>query len=193
MEVIDYPLFEPPEDLVARGIQNWSPKEADRYRAWLLSVMPDRIRTVRRFLEIPDEAMPEAQLEAAGAALVDHLKRPEFSRQSGPETSNLRGKTIVNPPAQLLTPIGYAVAADVGLVFAELLLRGHALHWETVRKPKSDISYNLPVLAGFDGGMSVDPVALSAVVATGVLNGLKGPRNWAEGYRWWASKAPERV
>ena len=50
-----------------------------------------------------------------------------------------------------LTDAGYALAADMGLVVSKFhLAEGHeALTWDIVTKPKIDVAYHLPVLAGF--------------------------------------------
>jgi hypothetical protein len=187
--VYEYPLFEPPKDLVERGIRNWSTGDADRYREWLLSVTPVRVRTVRESLRLSRSRDPESVLEQAGTGMAELLARPDFFRMSPPGTAELRGRTIAIPAAPELTPLGYAVAADLGLLMATYLCEGYPLHWETVRKPKSDVSYNMPVLTGFESGIYVDPVRLSTTLAAGVLTGHRDQRSWADSYRWWAAKA----
>ena len=63
-------------------------------------------------------------------------------------------KTLVAPPQHTsepkLTNVGYAVAADMGLLVAKLLLEAcrPKVEWMLVTKPKRDSSYHLPVLTG---------------------------------------------
>jgi hypothetical protein len=74
---------------------------------------------------------------------------------------------------------------------AKLLLRASAgrLRWEVVRKPKSDISYNLPVLAGFSNNLTLDPVGGSVAEATAVLVGRRSGDAWARILDFWGSRA----
>ena len=188
----NYPLFEPPLELVERGIRNWSKPEADRYREWLLFVMPERIRSVRRILSLPPSREPDILLNVAGAEMAKLLALPESSRMSSPETANLRGHSITVPAGPQLTPLSYALAADLGLLWADLMVERYPLHWETIRKPKSDVSYNLPVLAGFEHEMNVDPVRVSATLAIGLLDETRTPTAWADVDRWWAAQVQSR-
>jgi len=53
------------------------------------------------------------------------------------------------------------------------------VRWEIVRKPKSDVSYNLPVLAGF-GCDIYDPVGVSVADAAALLEGRRCSDAWVK-------------
>jgi len=86
------------------------------------------------------------------------LPKPDYSRQ----TDNRVG----------LTDAGNALAADIGLLVADTLTGKHPqLEWETVPKPPNDMSFNPPVLVGFNNGMYLDLVGSSIAEAIAVLRG----------------------
>jgi hypothetical protein len=78
----------------------------------------------------------------------------------------------------------FSIAADVGIYLGEVLRKQRpALRWALCTRPKSDISYNLPVLEG--GKMPVDPIHLAVVLAYGIARGTRGPDRLSELYRIW--------
>jgi hypothetical protein len=80
---------------------------------------------------------------------------------------------------------GYALAADAGLAVArELTCRHGTIRWQVVRRPKRDISYNLPVLVGFRHNLSLDPVGGSIAEAHGVLRGDRDEAAWQHMYEY---------
>jgi hypothetical protein len=190
---MDYPLFEPPAELVERGIRQWSSREAEWYRDWLLSVMPARIQAVQEFLELPDSSPPESQLAIAGVRMGELLPSPKFSRLGRREDANLRGHLVEVPASLELTTLGYALAADLGLLMPKFLVDGFGLRWEIVRKPKSDVFYNRPVVAGFGSGTYMDPIHVSHVISLGVLDGSRRSTGWVDLFRRWSSRAPRQV
>lgn len=171
--MMDYPLFVAPDELAAKPHREWTLQEAKAYFAWFLDVMPSRIEAFLRFAGAPEAPdYDRSLLLFAGEQMAPHL-RAEF-----------------DPSAQTLTNRGYAMAADLGLLTAEVLLReaGGALRWELLRKPKSDLSYNLPVLSGFVAKMILDPVGGSIAEARALLRGRRAPDIWAGVYDHWIAK-----
>jgi len=81
----------------------------------------------------------------------------------------------------MLTNIGYSLAADIGLLTARQVCSavGEKVRWEIVKRPRSDVSYNLPVLKGF-GRDSYDPVGVSVADAVAVLSGRRSPDVWVK-------------
>lgn len=172
MEPDEYPMLIPPGHLSQTPVKAWSKGEADEYAAWLQSSLEDRTGNLLSFLRLSSDGSPDEVLEAAGRAVAGHLR-------SGPPFSD--GTT--------LSDRGRALAADLGLLSAMLLLRdAPVIRWQVVRRPKSDMSYNLPVLVGFTNGLHLDPVGGSIAEASGLLRGNKGPDAWKRIYQWWIDK-----
>lgn len=168
----DYPLFTPPEDLAAKPRKEWSRKEAKAYFDWFMQTMPKRIAAVSAYFGEDIAQGPERTLKAMGKKAVEELRSSEFAQTVG--------------GAPTLTNAGYALAADMGLLVAHYLVQalGQAVAWKILTRPKSDISYNLPVLSGF-GALSLDPIQVSISEAYGVLRGARGPDMWYEVYEIW--------
>jgi hypothetical protein len=90
-----------------------------------------------------------------------------------------------------LSDAGYALGGDVGLLVAKLLTHSHpALRWQVLRAPKSDLSYNLPVLVGFVDKQILEPVGGGIGEARALVKGKRGSDAWAEMYEYWSAIAP---
>jgi hypothetical protein len=192
MSVTSYPLFVPPDNLAAKSIASWSVADANRYREWLLGSMPGRIAVLKSTLSLPAGGTAESILVDAGRKMVALLSEPAASTPGRREVADLRGHEITYDTGPLLSIHGYAIAADVGLLMAELLTDRYDLHWDVVRRPKRDIAYNLPALFGFGSCLHMEPVHISNVAALGVLDGSADETRWSGIYRVWADEAPPR-
>lgn len=175
----NYPMFLPPEHLSNRIAKEWSLQEAGEYKDWLLSSLDDRVQFLVSYLDVVDDSDIENFLTEAGIQAVRLLKEDSFS-EDGP-----RGKRLSN--------LGYALAADMGLLVAKLLVENHGdqIHWNIIRKPKSEMSYNLPVLTGFKGNY-LDPIGGSAAEANAILRGERDANTWKNIYVFWCNQIPGR-
>lgn len=170
MELKNYPIFSPPETLASKSHRDWTKKEAQSYCDWLMNCLDERVAGLLKTLDIQHTEGVDARslIAEAGQRAVQTLKTPVCSESSADGT-----------PA--LTNIGYSLAADVGLLVAKQVCRtvGDKVRWEIVRKPRSDVSYNLPVLAGF-GWDTYDPVGVSVADAAAVLTGQCSSDAWVK-------------
>jgi len=171
-----YPLFVPPEHLAAKGRKNWSAEEAQKYKEWLLGVLDERIDAMMLLLEEPEQPNPVEHLKAIGLKAATFLVDAPFSEDL--------------PRGRRLTNEGYALAADIGLLVARYLLRDapKKLQWKVLRKPKSELAYNLPVLVGFLSKNYLEPVGGSIAEACGVLRGSGEGNIWSRSYQHWISE-----
>lgn len=171
MELEDYPLFIPPMHLAEKGAKSWTRGEADEYSQWLQGSLKGRVSELLSRLAICGDDATEV-LNAAGEKVAKAIRQAPFSSQ------------------QRLTHRGRALAADMGLLTATFLLRdSEQLRWEVVRRPKSDMSYNMPVLVGFNHNLPLDPVGGSIAEAAGLLRGNRGADAWTRTYSWWMERA----
>jgi hypothetical protein len=106
--------------------------------------------------------------------MAQYLVRAQFSTQGA---------------APALTNEGYSLAADAGLLLADLLQSATDVTWQIVRRPKSDASYNLPVLAGFSNGLTLDPIGGSIGAARGLIKQICDAGEWSRIYDFWRDKA----
>lgn len=172
-----YPLFVPPKGLAERTPREWSAQQADEYLHWLTQVLEKRTDHLLAFFGEPASGHPEDLLERLGRKAADMLRRPEFSEQ-----------TAGRPK---LTDRGYALAADMGLLVARLLLSAGngSEQWAVLRRPKTDASYNRPVLTGF-GATPLEPIGGSIAEAYAVLRGTRESDAWRQIYSHWAKRGP---
>ena len=168
----EYKLFIPPEHLAEKGRKNWNKKEAEEYKEWLLSVIDNRISNLLNFFN-EQESNDDIHkfLLRLSKKVSNKLNESGFSAE-------IKGQ-------KKLTNMGYALAADMGLLIAKYLLRdcGNKLYWTIIRKPKSEMSYNLPVLEikGFD---YYEPVGVSISDATSIINDNKDYDVWLKVYNF---------
>ena len=173
-----YPKFVPPDAVASRSHRDWSRKEAEIYSDWLMGAASERVNGLLAFLGMSNgSASGRDLLLEAGTLVARKLMQDDFS-EAQPDG------------ARRLSDAGYALAADMGLLTARLLQEAtmDSVRWEILRKPKSDASYNLPVLTGF-GSLILDPVGGSVAEATGILIGRRGPDAWARILDFWKGKA----
>jgi len=169
----EYPFFIPPLYLAEKGRWKWSAKEAKDYRFWLLDSIDQRINGLLDYFNESYDALPEELLLSIGEKVAIAFKEEPFSELLDGEID--------------LTNQGRALAADLGLLVASFLLKAHPdkVTWKTIRKPKRDASYNLPVLIGF-GKMYFDPVGGAISEAYGIIEGKNKSKIWLESYEQWS-------
>ena len=171
----DYPLFVAPHHLASKGRKNWNAEEATEYREWLIGVLDERVEGLKKRMKEPCGASPSDHLMALGEKSTALLMTPSFSEEG--------------PMGRRLTNAGYALAADMGLLVAKYLFQAlpDKLRWQTIRKPRSEMSYNLPVIVGFSWTY-LDPVGGSIAEAAAVVRGEKGADVWKQIYEFWVAK-----
>ena len=137
-----------------------------------MSSLDDRVAFLIDFLGLSEASNVEELLHVAGFKAVEYLKENAFSEPG--------------PHGRRLTNRGYALAADMGLLVAKLLLDNHGgrIRWRTIRKPKSELSYNLPVLEGFADNY-LDPVGGATAEASAILRGQRDENTWKNIYVFW--------
>jgi len=177
MHTHSYPLFVPPDEVSEKSHREWSKQDADIYFEWRMKSLDDRIRGLLCFFGVPEHIqLDRGLLLDMGQRAAPALLLEEFS-------------SVDDSGERNLTYAGYALAADMGLLTAKILLRTvDTIQWTIIRKPKNDMLYNWPVLTGF-GGMDLEPVGGSIAEAQGILLGVRGPDVWARALDTWAGKA----
>lgn len=198
-----YPLFIFPVELAEKTPKEWSVQEAKSFFNWLLSVHPQRIDGLLQFFNETLTDSPEGDLVKLGEHVAQVIQTPEFSRQPSdiPErvfdfSPPVSRETIseyfryLSSRDPQLTNAGYALAVDMGLLVAQFLLDtcGDRVKWSIVRRPKSDVSYHLPVLVGF-GKLKFDPILISTSQTYGLLHGDRGPTAWRKVFTIWKDMA----
>lgn len=171
-----YPLFIPPEALLKRPRTEWTKSESEAYLAWLLQVMDERIARMLSELGVSTVSSPEVTLSLVGQAALERFTNcPELQSED----------------KQGLSDAGLALAADIGLLVARLLLESAPgkISWRIERSAKRDAFYNLPVLAGF-GKLRLDPIGGSIAEASALVKGSRNGDIWLEGFRYWARTVP---
>lgn len=163
--VKDYPLFIPPSEVHSKKPREWNSIEAKIYFDWFMSVKDDRVDYL---LTVFDEVFTgniEADLKRLGQDVYETLKKEPFSSEEP------TGKTITNT--------GLAIATDMALLVSRMIINKHPkIKWGIVKKPKRDISYQLPALFEFGERGPVELVRVSIVNARAILRGEERSDIW---------------
>lgn len=161
-----YPKFVWPSASAQKSPREWTSKEADAYKQWLVASVPARTSRLLSTLGI-DQSLAEHEvvLREAGQGFLRLVQESEFSGGGR------------------LTDAGYALAADMGLLVTRLLFERHAsgIRWEVLKRPRTDASFNLPVIRG--PGFTFDPVAAAIANGIAVLQNRRTPDVFGEMYR----------
>lgn len=177
-----YPLFVPPGVLGTKDRSEWTAKEAKAYFQWLMDSAPSRIQKLLEYFGEASGQEPEQLLLSLGKKTAEVVQLEEFSVQTA------TGKELTNR--------GYALAADIGLLIGQMLLdsSNNKLSWITVKKPKSHISFNFPVITGFrvTGAyvVDLDPILAATSQLSGLLDGDRGVDVWLDIYDYWKNEIP---
>lgn len=170
-----YPLFKPSIDFASKPPRDWSKLEADNYFDWFLNVFESRVHSFLIFLNLDYSLEDRTLLKKAQDECEKLLITGYFSQilPTGPKLNNQ----------------GYALAADFGLLVASLLIKqGQGkVNWKILKKPKSELSYNLPVLVGF-GSMHLDPIAGSIAEMNWLLKGNENKDAWFKIFEYYLNK-----
>ncbi len=168
-------LYSPPQAIRDKPPKDWSPDEAQAYCTWLLAGAEQRVANLLQLLGERSRSDAPALLAAVGGKLAAALKETQFTRQTA------RGA--------LLSPTGYALATDAGLLLAKLLIAAGAgrVNWQILTGPATERSLNMPVLTGF-GDRYFDPIRGSILAATGLLRRSRVVSPWRTAYLYWSRR-----
>jgi hypothetical protein len=190
-----YLLFSPPAQLADRQPREWKPSEARMYFQWFLKEIPNRIRELRKVIEgsepsiatpldfSPDSLRPLGEWFSSTIEVrqrePDEIERelaslPEKARRMGVQDWTLTSESL-------------SIAVDTGIYLGEVLARRFpGLQWSLKTHPRSDVSYNQPVLE--TRAIKVDPINLAVVLGYGVARGSRGPDDLHKLYHVWADR-----
>jgi len=181
-----YPFFKPPTHLAQNTPREWTKSEADEYYHWLLSAMDERVSNLFDYFDESQDGDNEDVLLRIGERVQGVLNDPELSYWA---TQKIHLKEyVIEDELPTLTDMGYALAADVGLLLAQCILSAcqEKVCWTIVRKPKNDADYNQPVLVGKNDKWRqdhVNPIGTSIAKAYAILRGKRGANAWGEAYK----------
>lgn len=175
-----YPLFTPPGHLAEKGVKNWNKREAKEYAEWFHLNRNERVNGLLSFFGFETLGDHASDLHRLGE-LIYHKLREDSAYAEEKEN----GRLVLSDP-------GYALAADFGLLFAQLIeSRFSNLSWSIGGKPKSYHAYNLPILQGFSGSNEWDFLFKSVQSFGYSLNVIKQPYDWEKFYYEIAQQASE--
>lgn len=146
----------------------------------LLEIEADRIRNMLRFLGIDDGtildrpgSLTRTYAQAALRA-CELFPTPRYSFAGyGPRAvDHGAGRVAITDTGRELTTEGEYLAADLAMLFARCLIeRDPSLRWQVLTRPKSEVSYLLPVVMGTDERFHCDPFRVVGTIATGLVGG----------------------
>jgi len=175
----EYPLLIPPETISHAKGKDQTKKEAREYFDWLMSVRDERVCSLLSFLEEDVIQEPHTDLLRIGEKFQKIVRQAEFSHYQS------------NDGQLGLTNQGYALAADMGLLIAELIQRYRPHVGWTIEKRKI-ITYNTPVLTGFPV-MNPDPIRSSIARAFSVLDGTYQADAWWSLFDKWMEHTAKTI
>lgn len=153
-----YKLLIPPQSLASTNVKAWSSKEAKLYFQWFLENKLHRIDNLHDFLNINSTV-------SIDDLIAKIIERQDVVKENFTQIDSSRNELILNNQ-------GYAFFHDFGVFFGEQIVSLRSdIRWGIMKLPKSDLSYNLPVIIGYESiPKYFDPIRLSIVNWIGILN-----------------------
>ncbi len=187
-----YSIIQPPFTL---DFRNMDKVEAKNYFNWFMDQMPIRIHE----LEFAVQSVASYEnwradftlesLEKLGQFFYEHI---EIRRRTEKEVEAIYIRAPdwfrnVDVEDWELTNRSFSLAIDIGMYLSQVFERNLVgLEWILVKKPKSDISYQQPVLKG-TGKLVFNPVHITTILAYGFAKQNKSPERLRGIYDNWAN------
>jgi len=162
MHMEEYPFLIPPSSLIGTKGRDRTKKQAKEYFDWLMSVREERVKGLLEYFGECLTGDSKADLLRIGSKVTDMLRHAPFCEYEDGKIS--------------LTERGAALAADMGLLIAALILRERPHITWGIEKRKL-ITYNMPVLAGFPI-MNPDPIRSGIAEAHSIVQGEQDSDCW---------------
>lgn len=171
INIKDYPLFIPPEEVNSKKPREWSYEEAKMYFDWFMSVKDDRVEYLLTVFDEEVACDNEKYLKRIGQKVFDVLHKEPFS------TDESSGKAITNR--------GLALAADMALLVAKLIMQKYpGIKWNIVKSPKSDVSFHLPALFKFPKLGHIETIGGSIANSKAILRGEETYDIWWKMFKY---------
>jgi len=187
-----YEIIQPPFTLRFRAM---SRKEATDYFTWFMEQIPVRItmleqavQSTAKYGDWRADFTPES-LERLGQWFHEHVITRERTDE---EKETIYGTApewfrSVEIPDWELTNQAFSLAMDIGMYFSRVLEKNVlGLKWKMVKKPKNDIDFQQPVIAG-SGRRELNPIRIMIVYAYSLADDTRGPERLKGLYYIWAS------
>ncbi|SEG33949.1 hypothetical protein [Algoriphagus boritolerans] len=165
INIKDYPLFIPPEEVNSQKPREWSYTQAKIYFDWFMSIKDHRVEYLLTVFDEEFSSDNEKLLKGLGKKVFETLQIAPFS------TDESSGKVISNK--------GLAIAADISLLVSKLIIKNHPrLKWRIVRTPKRDLSFHLPAIFNFPKLGHLELMGGSIVNSKAILRGEETSDVW---------------
>lgn len=187
---MSYTNIQPPFTLQFRAM---SKKELVDYRAWFLSIIPERIRVLEN--AIRSDQGPEGWSADLTAGSLDVLgqwfEAQVETRELNPaELAEYRAGMTIDVPIETwdLTNRTYSLAMDIGMYLGESILRAWPgrLRWEQQLKSKRDADYGQLTIDG-TGVVPMNPVGSVVGIAQGIVQKIRSGDAIRAAYDRWTA------
>ena len=189
-----YTLIAPPTSLRFREME---PKELERYFAWFLASIPERIEVLSthvRSSEPFSSWIPDRSPESLGALGEWFTHTVTLRQRTTEEIQGIYAKgpdwfTQVEVPGEELTEETFSLAMDIGMYLGEILRQSATrLQWKALKGNKQEADYGQPILQPFKGGLVCNPVRLAITLAYGLADGTYKGTRLGELYETWRAR-----
>ncbi len=164
-------------------------KELEAYRTWFHQVLPERVAELTEVVKSTpgyerwDPSLSPESLEPLGRWFEGQV---ETRKKSPDEIEETRSRLTfpIDVPEETLTNRTFSVAMDIGMYFAQVVLKNLAgTRWDQPLKNKKFADYGQPVIMGF-GAVPLNPVRVVVMTAYAISRGKRAELR--ELYDTWA-------
>ncbi len=182
-----YSIIQPPFPTLE--FHKMSRPELERYAAWFMEVMPERIAGLEAAVR---ESSPSWRADDSPQSLAllgewfagQVEARPRSEQEMEAITSRL--KFPIDVPSEELTERTFSLAMDVGMYFGRVVASNlPGARWDQSFKNRRDSDYGQPIVVGF-GDDALNPVWIAVTLAYGIASGNRSGDRLRELYDVWS-------
>lgn len=173
---------------------SFTPQMARENYAHFMQDMPDRLAQLRIAMNATGGA--DIVLDYSDASLADVGGWFTHRVALRTLTSEEKSRGLVGMPEWFiplqsdtdLTELSYSLSVDFGIYFGECMRHAHPqLRWELLKRPKSNVDINQPVLVPFRATMHLNPIRVALVLARKAIEGISARQEIIEAKQIWDS------
>lgn len=195
---ISYGILLPP---VTKNLDRLTKEEAQAYFDWFTGKLDERVEYLRTFSKCNLDYTPKSLVPL----WAWFLRNAEIEITPGEQLKKLRKdlekagfplvEEVLRDKTRQFTLETECIIRDIGMYLGEIFVKSHpCLYWSYYTKPKNDLFVNRPLLMGFPNevfpekkGMPFEPIHMTHVRASRLLDGMAGKKDLLELYDIWES------
>lgn len=189
MALSSYHPFRPPFFL---DFKEWKPKQARTYFEWFVAQIPARLEALRSVAR--ERGIEPESLDLSPDSIVRLGRWMDSAVETRPKTEAEISRDRRLYPRDIhmfIDPWEFAdltesLITDWGIYFGETIrARSDRLVWDWLKRPRSAVYYQQPIIVGFSSLDMLNPIQITRVVSQKTVDGRSAVEEIAQAFDAW--------